>query len=123
MKYFADTYAIIEYLKNNPRFISYFEKHQILTTRLNLMELFYSSLKDAGEELAERHYNSFLSRITEITDLQFKAAAKMRLRYKQNNLSYIDCLGYSIALDEKAKFLTGDKEFHEMKNVEWVSAT
>lgn len=122
MKYFADTYAIIEYLKDNPKFVSYFEKHQILTTRLNLMELYYSSLKDANEEVAERQYNSFLSRAVEINDNQLKSAARMRLRYKQNNLSYIDCVGYSIALDENAKFLTGDKEFREMKNVEWVSA-
>jgi predicted nucleic acid-binding protein len=120
MKYFADTFAIIEYLKDNPKFTAYFEKHEIITTRLNLMELYYSALQEVGEEMAEKQFTSFLSRAVEIEDSHLKSAAKMRFHHKKNNLSYVDCIGYSIANNERVKFLTGDKEFKEMKNVEWI---
>ncbi len=120
MKFFADTFALIEYLKDNPSYVPYFEKHEIITSKLNLMELYYSSLKEVSEELAERHYNAFLPRTVDITDAHFKSAAKMRLKQKENNLSYVDCTGYSIAQENNIKFLTGDKQFKGMKNVEWI---
>ncbi len=120
MQFFADTFAIIEYLKDNPNYVPYFEKHEIITSKLNLMELYHSSLKETSEELAERHYNSFLSRTIELTDNHYKSAAKMRLKHREDNLSYVDCAGYSIAQENNIKFLTGDKEFKGMKNVEWI---
>jgi len=39
---------------------------------------------------------------------------------KKRNLSYVDCIGYIIAKQRNIKFLTGDKEFEYMENVEFV---
>jgi len=35
-------------------------------------------------------------------------------------LSLIDALGYSCSCKQRIKFLTGDKEFMEMENVEFI---
>ncbi|MBI4044015.1 MAG: PIN domain-containing protein [Candidatus Diapherotrites archaeon] len=120
MQYFADTFALIEYLKDNPDYLSYFERHTIITTKLNLMELYYSTLREADEALAEKYYAAFLPQTIDMDDNAFKNAARMRAQNPKLNLSYVDCIGYSISLKQKIKFLTGDKAFAEMKNVEWV---
>ncbi|MFH0970645.1 MAG: PIN domain-containing protein [Candidatus Diapherotrites archaeon] len=120
MKYFADTFAIIEYLKDNSRFIPFFEKHEIILTKLNLMELYYSALLEQNEEIAEKYYSSFLDKTIEISDHVIKEAVKFRFRNKMKNMSYVDCIGYQIAKTEKCKFLTGDKAFKEIPNVEWI---
>jgi predicted nucleic acid-binding protein len=45
---------------------------------------------------------------------------KFRKKNKKRNLSYADCIGYIYALKNNLIFLTGDKEFEDLKNVEFV---
>ena len=45
---------------------------------------------------------------------------KIRRENRKKNLSYADCLGYAFALENNRLFLTGDKEFKDMKGVEFV---
>ncbi len=121
MIYFADTYALIEYLNGNPAYEKYFQDtNEIVTSKLNLMELYYSSLADGFPEKAEKEYNQFLSHITTFSDEDIKHACQFRYTYRKQNVSYIDAMGYCIAQTKKAKFLTGDNAFKEMENVEWV---
>jgi uncharacterized protein len=42
------------------------------------------------------------------------------LKRKKRKLSIPDCIGYVVAKREGAKFLTGDKEFENFSNVEFV---
>ncbi|GAI14858.1 unnamed protein product [marine sediment metagenome] len=44
----------------------------------------------------------------------------MGLRLKHRRLSYADCIGYVTARHEGMKFLTGDRVFERMENVEFV---
>ena len=46
----------------------------------------------------------------------------MNFRYnnKQRNLSSTDCISYFMAKDLGIKFLTGDKEFSNFENVEFI---
>ncbi|MFH1391915.1 MAG: PIN domain-containing protein [Candidatus Diapherotrites archaeon] len=120
MIFFADTYAIIDFLKGNPRYKKYFVQHDFITTKLNLLELYYSALSEESQELADEYYNSFLSKTIEIEDDDFKKAAKFKFKHKKQNISYVDAIGYQIANSRKIKFLTGDKEFRKMSNVEFV---
>lgn len=55
-------------------------------------------------------------------DDQIKNAMKLRKKMKGKglNISYADALGYSIALELDIKFLTGDREFKDLGNVEYV---
>ncbi len=47
-------------------------------------------------------------------------ASRLKLQYKRRNLSMTDCIGYTIAKNLGIKFLTGDKEFQDLENVEFV---
>lgn len=48
------------------------------------------------------------------------AANKFGFRNKSKELSTADCIGYAYALKNDLIFLTGDKEFAGLPNVEFV---
>ena len=45
---------------------------------------------------------------------------KFKIKYKKQDLSYADCIGYIYAIKNNLLFLTGDKEFKDLKSVEFV---
>jgi len=116
-KYFFDTYALIEVIKKNPNYAAFFDEI-VNTGVLNTIELYYSILKDLGEEKAKIAYYRFHESDLQISDEVIFDAMKLKLTNKQ--LSYADCIGYALALKNNLKFLTGDKEFKSMGNVEFV---
>ncbi len=118
--FFADTYALIEFFRGNPNYQKYFSEHDFMTTRLNLLELYYAKLTEGPQDRAEEYFNSMLSKTIEIEDDILKKAAQFRFEHKKQNISYIDAIGYQIASTKKIRFLTGDKEFKELSNVEFV---
>lgn len=121
MAYFLDTYAIIEFLKSNASYLKYFKQRNI-TTRLNLMELYYKSLRDFGKILADKFYSKFLVFVVEFDDDVIKEAMEFRLKMRKigKGLSYTDAIGYIVAKKNKVKFLTGDDEFKGLPNVKFV---
>jgi hypothetical protein len=59
----------------------------------------------------------------EFDDSDIRRAMKLRLelrRKKRLDLSYADALGYFLSLKHGIKFLTGDPEFKNLENVEFV---
>lgn len=118
--FFADSYALIDYVKGNKNYQKYFQEHKITTTRLQLMELYYSVLLDADEEKANTYYDSFLDNCILYEDESIKKAMKFRYENRKKKLSYVDSIGYQIALEQKIKFLTGDMQFEGMSNVQYV---
>ena len=44
----------------------------------------------------------------------------MKKELNKRKLSMTDCIGYMMAKQWGIKFLTGDKEFEDMENVEYV---
>ena len=46
---------------------------------------------------------------------------RLKLAKEGRNLSYTDVVGYNIALKRGIRFLTGDRNFKNLENVEWVS--
>ena len=49
-----------------------------------------------------------------------KKAAELRAEHKKRDLSMTDCIGFALAERLGIKFLTGDKEFENFDNVEFV---
>ena len=45
---------------------------------------------------------------------------QFKLQFKDEKLSYADCIGYAVAAEFGIKFLTGDKKFRSKENVEFV---
>ena len=120
MLLFADTYALVDFVKGNWNYERYLVEHDIITTRLNLLELYYWAMTTESEEKAERCFNSFLPCAVEVEDEILKKAAKFRQKHKKADISFIDAIGYEIANARKIKFLTGDGKFKELPNVEFV---
>lgn len=117
--FFFDTYALIELIYGNPNYSKY-KNAKIITSRMNIMELHYRILQIYGREYAEKAYQKFLEFAIEIPDEIIKKANQFKLFHKKQKLSYVDCIGYLLAKVHNVKFLTGDKEFKGMDNVEFV---
>ncbi len=118
--FFFDTYAFYELITGNKAYIPYRQEIKIVTTKLNLMELYYGLLLKQGKAIAEQYYNLFLPFTVEIEDISIKEACEYKAAVKQKKLSYIDCVGYMIAQKMNIKFLTGDRQFEGLANVEFV---
>lgn len=118
--FFFDTYALFEIIEGNPNYERYSKGISLITTKLNLMELHYGLLRTEGKEVADKYYNYYLKFTIDFSDEDIKRANELRLQMKKQDISYVDCLGYIIAKRCGAKFLTGDKEFEGMDNVEFV---
>ena len=118
--FFFDTYALYEIIEGGENYKRYTKSIVIVTTKLNLMELFYGLLIRYDEKIANNFYEKFLLYCTGIEDNTIKKAMIFRALNKKRNLSYVDCIGYILAKQRNVKFLTGDKEFENMDNVEFV---
>ncbi len=122
--YFFDTYALHEIEEGNRNYLPFSKEVGIVTTALNLMELYYGYFLKKGLAEADRAFNHFRPFCVEVTDEYLKAAALMRAQLKskssKSKLSYVDCIGYVISNKLKIKFLTGDMEFGRLDNVEFV---
>lgn len=119
LNYFFDTYAMFEMIHGNRNYLPY-KNALAITTKLNLMELHYRILMLYGREYAEKAYNKFLEITIELTDDIIKQANEFKLKNRKKKLSYVDCVGYVLARINRAKFLTGDKEFEKIDDVEFV---
>ena len=117
--YFFDSYAFYEILNGNSNYTKY-SKVAIVTTKLNLMELHYGLILLHGKKEADKYYDQFVQFSVEIYDNIIKLANEFRAIHKVRKLSYIDCLGYIIAKTMNIPFLTGDMQFRDMENVEFV---
>jgi hypothetical protein len=116
---FFDSFALIEIIKGNENYRRYLEEIPI-TTKLNLMEVYYYLLREKDEQKAEFYYNFYLPSCVSVPEKVIKSAMKFKLKFKNKRLSYVDCIGYVFALELGLKFLTGDNEFKDFVNVEFI---
>ena len=118
--FFFDTYAIIEIIFGNPNYDNYTNDVAIVTGKLNLMDLHYILFLKYGKEKADKCYDEFVKFAINVDDKLIKQANEFRASLKKRGLSYVDCIGYTFAKSAGIKFLTGDKEFENFENVEFV---
>ena len=83
MEYFYDSYAVIEYLNANPSFISYFEDHTGVLSLLNLLEVYYSVLNEAGQAKADIVLNTLLPLLVSPTAETIRNAMLFRQKNKK----------------------------------------
>ncbi len=114
--FFFDTYAVLEIIAGNPRYKKY-TGAEIILSRLNLFEIFYAVLKEDKEKAVVylKKYREFAVEFD--TDIIESAGL---LKKSNPKLSMTDCIGYAMAAKIGIKFLTGDKEFEDMLNVEFL---
>ncbi len=116
--YFFDSYAIIEIINGNKQYKKYTES-MIITTKLNLFEIYYFILKQTGEK-EKNLFDKYYEFVVDFDKTVIKRAAELKLKYKKRDLSMTDCIGYALSERLGVKFLTGDKEFKDLANVEYV---
>lgn len=119
MKYFLDTYAMVEIVKGNTHYTKYLTQ-QLHTSLFHLYELFYQLLRDHDAPTAREFFTQFSDVLLPISDSHIFAAAEFKLAHAKAKLSYADALGYAMADQEGMRFLTGDQAFQHITNVEYV---
>ncbi|MBS3075664.1 PIN domain-containing protein [Candidatus Pacearchaeota archaeon] len=117
--YFFDSYAVMEILKGNKNYDKY-KDSDIVLTKLNLFEIYHNILKQFNEELAEEIINKYKVFAIDFDESVIKEAAKFRIQNIKKGISMTDCIGYILAKNIDIRFLTGDKEFEKLDNVEFV---
>ncbi len=121
-RFFYDSYAVLAYLSDNPKYRSFFEENDGFLTKLNLMEIYYRTLEVHGAQAASQVVKGFAKYVMDFGIADIEGSMKLRLKLKKNgrDISYADALGYYLAQKSNVKFLTGDKWFKGLENVEFV---
>jgi len=120
ISFFFDTYAFYEIIVGNPSYLPFTKDVKIVTTQLNLMELYYQLLALYNKEDTMISFKRYEEFIVPISNEIIIGAMDFRKQHYKQDLSYVDCIGYVIAKSMNIPFLTGDKQFEEMANVKFV---
>jgi uncharacterized protein len=120
--YFADSYALIEMLKGNKNY-QVFQSERLITTEFNICEVGFAVCRDYPENAS--HVLKAVRKMVTLNatrdeDYCSGAARRKEASGQGKKLSTIDCVGYSVANRLNILFLTGDREFADMDNVQFV---
>ncbi|MEK6861818.1 MAG: PIN domain-containing protein [Nanoarchaeota archaeon] len=113
-----DTYALIEIYLGNEKFTNYLEEDFVIND-LILAEFYGVMLKNYGRNEADIWFNKLEEYSVSVDREILKEAVKFRQENKRKDLSFFDAVGYIFSLKNNYKFVTGDKEFEHMINVEF----
>ena len=120
LSFFFDTYAFYEIIVGNPNYLPFAKDVKIITTQLNLMELYYQLLSLYDKEKALGLFKRYEEFIVPISNAIIIEAMDFRKQNYKKNISYVDCIGYVIAKKMDIPFLTGDRQFEDKENVKFV---
>ena len=115
--FFFDTYALFEIIKGNENYTKY-AKVGGVTTIFNIAEFNYNLKKERSKEEANKITDDFKSKTIKVEWEDVKKATDLKI--KQKDLSIPDAIGYTVAKRLEIKFLTGDDDFKDFYNVEFV---
>ena len=116
---FFDSYAFFEILRENRNYERY-KDFEIVTTKLNLFELYLGILRESNEKNAQIVLDKYYPFVVDFDENVIRNAAKLKHSLNKRDISMTDCMGYSLAKQLGIKFLTGDDAFRDLDNVEFV---
>lgn len=116
-KYFFDSYALFEIVYGNDKFIP-FGKQGGLTTIFNIAELNYGLKKHKLTTEADAITDTFRGNVVKVLWQDIQSAMDLKIKHK--HLSIPDAIGYTVSKRLGIKFLTGDEDFKDFENVEFV---
>ena len=114
-----DTYALIEIAKGNIKFKQY-TKLNFVTTDLNLAEFYNVTLREEGLENANLWFKKLEPYSVPVDKLILIEAVIFRRKNIKKNISFFDAVGYIFSIKNGYAFVTGDKEFENLQNVEFI---
>ena len=113
-----DTYALVEIANGNPKFAEYLNSNFVITD-LTLAEFYAVLLREEGENVADYWYKK-LERYSSIVIKEILIEAiKFRHEHKKQDISFFDSVGYIFSTKNGYYFVTGDKEFENLPNVDF----
>jgi len=116
--YLFDTYAIIEIIKGNINYKKFIDKNIVINNFI-FSELCYFLFGNKYPE-SDKYLNRYKKFISSINPTTIIKAMKFRYNNKKKEMSMTDCISYFMAKELGIKFLTGDKEFENLENVEFA---
>ncbi|MBI4451720.1 PIN domain-containing protein [Candidatus Woesearchaeota archaeon] len=119
-EYYYDSYAVIEYINDNPAFASFFEEHTGILSIFHLVEIYYSVLREDSRDKAAEVLNALWPLTVQVAKETVEKAMAFKLAHRKDELSYADCIGYALAQERNILFLTGDKAFRSVKGTQFV---
>jgi len=116
--YVFDTYALMEIIEGSDSYSPYLDSSFIINNFI-FAELCYNLFRDKDKN-AKEHITKYAKYINSVKPEWIEEAMEFRLKWKDRKVSITDCIGYIMAKNLGIKFLTGDKEFENMENVEFI---
>ena len=120
--YLAGSYAWVALLEGNERYERIFRRKQLVTTAMNVLEVYSTLLRRIPRSEAKEMAAALLAYVTPVPPETALAAGEFRqfMRNRRLDCSYIDAWGYASARALGRKFLTGDPAFRSIEDVEYV---
>ncbi|MCI4352709.1 MAG: PIN domain-containing protein [Thermoplasmata archaeon] len=120
--FLADSYAFVGLFEGNERYVRIFRHRSVVTTALNVLEVYATLLRRIERKEARSHALALIRLVCEIPSEVAIAAGEFRqtMRDRHRDCSYIDAWGYASAQALGVRFLTGDPGFKGLENVEFV---
>lgn len=118
-RFFFDTYAFFEILNGNEHYKKY-NNFSLVTSKLNLFELYFNILRNVNSVEAERVFDKYYPFVIDFDEEVIKEAARLKMLLNKRDVSMTDCIGYCLAKQLGVRFLTGDDAFENLDNVEFV---
>jgi predicted nucleic acid-binding protein len=126
-----DSWAVIAYLSDENAgekvaeimADSHENKIPLKMSILNVGEVWYSVARQTSENEADQAVAELHELGIEFVDADWKMTRIAAAYKSKNKMSYADCFAAALAKEERAKLVTGDKEFKEVEadiKVNWV---
>src|SRR3989344_6666865 len=113
-----DTYALMEIYLGNEKFAKYLNLDFVIND-FTLAEFYGVLLKEYGESEAELWLKKLERYSLSVTRKILIEAIKFRYERKKQDISFFDAVGYMYSVKNGYYFVTGDKEFENLPNVEF----
>ncbi|MDO8459499.1 MAG: PIN domain-containing protein [Nanoarchaeota archaeon] len=113
-----DTYALVEIYLGNEKFAEYLNVDFIIND-LTLAEFYGVLLREYGENEANLWLKKLERYALQVNRKVLIEAVKFRYEHKKQNISFFDAVGYMFSVKNGYYFVTGDKEFENLPNVEF----
>ncbi len=121
--YCLDTYALVEICYGNPKFSKFTLGNYIIPDWI-LGEFYYVWMQKYCEEEADLIIEKIGPYSISVSKEIIIKAMKFRYQYKRknknSNISFFDAIGYIFSKESNYIFVTGDKEFEGLENVEFI---
>lgn len=118
MKKCLDTYALVEIAKEQPEFTKYIEDDFVIP-EITFSEFYLIVLREYNQQTADYWYRKLEGHTVPVPLSILIEAMRFRHAHRRQKLSFFDAVGYIFSKQNNYSFVTGDKEFKGMENVEF----